>query len=368
MTNLINLQTRLARLSRKLVEIQSYEQTDENIKLAEEIRLAYVAITRARKHLICSTSWWRDGSTSVDPSQIFQDVFAMAQTRGTVLSESQKPDDEASNPTHENPITTLWPRDPLGEKRSDFEAAATLVRSADPLDLEIAAGEMASGDEEINSWVADAQALITEAEQIKRATAQVLLPPRLSTSTLVALHSDPAALALTIRRPMPRPQDEYSRRGTAFHIWIEHYFSVATLFDDDDLDFLDPLEDDQTLESLKETWLTSDWASRTPIAVEVPFEAVLGGVLVRGRIDAVYQIDGKYEVVDWKTGSKKLGKSASVQLAVYRLAWAKLRGVNPADVSAAFHYVPINQTDRPTDLLTETQLIELLDLNLNTNR
>jgi len=37
MSNLINLQTRLARLSRKLVEIQSYEKTDENIKLAEDI-------------------------------------------------------------------------------------------------------------------------------------------------------------------------------------------------------------------------------------------------------------------------------------------------------------------------------------------
>jgi DNA helicase-2/ATP-dependent DNA helicase PcrA len=348
--------------------IESYGKECNAIKLAEEIRLAYVAFTRARKNLICTTSWWRDGSTSVDPSQIFQDVFAMAQSKGTILSECEKPEDGDPNPTHENPVTAMWPRDPLGEKRPDFEAAATLVRSAHALDLELAGSDLTSVDEEINSWVADARALIAEAQERKRETAQVLLPPRLSTSTLVALHSDPAALALTIRRPMPRPQDEYSRRGTAFHLWIERYFNVATLFDDDDLDFLDPLEEDQTLQSLKDAWLESDWASRTPVAVEVPFEAVLAGVLVRGRIDAVYQIDGKYEVVDWKTGSQKLGKSAAVQLAVYRLAWAKLRGIDPRDVSAAFHYVPINQTDRPTDLLSETALIELLDLNLNANR
>jgi len=37
MSNLINLQTRLARLSRRLVEVQASEQTEDNIKLAEDI-------------------------------------------------------------------------------------------------------------------------------------------------------------------------------------------------------------------------------------------------------------------------------------------------------------------------------------------
>ena len=79
-----------------------------------------------------------------------------------------------------------------------------------------------------------------------------------------------------------------------------------------------------------------------------------------GRIDAVYEIDGRYEVIDWKTGSTKLGPSSAVQLAVYRLAWAKLKGIDSAHVSAAFHYVPSGQTDRSADLLTETELIKLL--------
>jgi DNA helicase-2/ATP-dependent DNA helicase PcrA len=159
---------------------------------------------------------------------------------------------------------------------------------------------------------------------------------------------------------MPRPQDEYSRRGTAFHLWIEKHFRAATLFDDDDLDFLDPLEPDQTLEQLKNAWLASDWAPRIPVAVEVPFEAVIGGVLVRGRIDAVYEINGRFEVIDWKTGSTKLGASSAVQLAVYRLAWANLKGIDPSQVSAAFHYVPSGETDRPADLLSHAQLVELL--------
>jgi DNA helicase-2/ATP-dependent DNA helicase PcrA len=92
----------------------------------------------------------------------------------------------------------------------------------------------------------------------------------------------------------------------------------------------------------------------------VPFEAVFGGVLVRGRIDAVYEINGRYEVIDWKTGSTKLGESSAVQLAVYRLAWANLKGIDPTQVSAAFHYVPSGETDRPADLLSHAQLVELL--------
>jgi DNA helicase-2/ATP-dependent DNA helicase PcrA len=49
-----------------------------------------------------------------------------------------------------------------------------------------------------------------------------------------------------------------------------------------------------------------------------------------------------------------------VQLAVYRLAWAKLQSIPVESVSAAFHYVPINRTDRRADLLSEAQLVDLL--------
>ncbi|MEI9906518.1 MAG: PD-(D/E)XK nuclease family protein [Actinomycetota bacterium] len=172
-------------------------------------------------------------------------------------------------------------------------------------------------------------------------------------------------MALSIRRPMPQRQDQYSRRGTEFHGWIEKRFGVSTLFDDEDLEPRDAFEPDQTLNELKEKWLASEWAERTPYAVEVPFETVLAGVLVRGRIDAVYSFQEKdgerFEVVDWKTGSKKLGGAATTQLAVYRLAWAQLHGVEISKVSAAFHYVPTGITDRPADLLDREGLISLLE-------
>ena len=336
-------------------EFGKFSEQCDLLKYGEEIRLAYVAVTRARTHLICTTSRWRDGSKAVEPSEIYEYVaHVVAQNSGIVLADTPHPDDGAINPSSENPLTGTWPRDPLGSRRGAFNAGIELVRNSAEHLLTPESGE------EIQSWVRDTGALVAEFHR-GRAKPEVFLPSRLSVSTLVALHENPAELALSIRRPMPRSQDEYSRRGTVFHVWIEKHFGQGTLFDDDDLEPVDLLEEDQSLAKLKECWLESEWADRQPFAVEVPFETVVSGVLLRGRIDAVYKNGDRYEVIDWKTGSKKLGESAAVQLAVYRLAWAKLEDIDLSLVSAAFHYVPTGITDRRSDLLDEVSLIALLD-------
>jgi DNA helicase-2/ATP-dependent DNA helicase PcrA len=331
-------------------------QCVDHIKMREEMRLAYVAVTRARTHLICTTSWWRDGANSVSPSNIFTLISGAASANGgRLISDVAAPDDDAENPTLENPKTAVWPRDYLGDKRVQFDAAIALVDSSEVHPL------IESQDDEVNSWIMDAHSLITEQRNRASDVVQVALPTRLSTSTLVALHENPHELALNIRRPMPRGQDQYSRRGTAFHLWVERQFTdAATLFGDEYLDYLDPLDDDSKLEDLKAAWLKSSFANRTPARVEVPFETTIAGVLIRGRIDAIYRDGDGFQVVDWKTGSKQLGKSAQVQLAMYRLAWAKLSGCDISKISAAFHYVPTGVTDQPADLLDEAALIALI--------
>ena len=331
-------------------------QCVDHIKMREEMRLAYVAVTRARTHLICTASWWRDGANSVSPSNFFTLIAGAASANGgRLISDVAAPDDDAENPTLENPLTAIWPRDYLGDRRAQFNAAIELVNASNVHPL------VASQDLEVNSWIMDAHSLITEQRNRGSDVVQVSLPTRLSTSTLVALHENPQELALNIRRPMPRGQDQYSRRGTAFHLWVERQFTeAATLFGDEYLDYLDPLEDDSKLEDLKAAWLKSSFADRTPARVEVPFETTIAGVLIRGRIDAIYPDGDGFQVVDWKTGSKQLGKSAQVQLAMYRLAWAKLSGCDISKISAAFHYVPTGVTDQPADLLDEAALVALI--------
>ena len=324
------------------------------IKRREEIRLAYVAVTRAKTHLICTTSVWRSGKDPVPPSDVYTWIHGVAlEENGKILSEIDTPPKGVKNPGEIE--SQEWPYDRLGDRRDQFEEEIELVQSADAHALGT------SDDEEIASWISDAQALIAEIGEKSNSQLTVLLPTKLSTSALVALHANPEELALNIRRPMPRGQDQYSRRGTAFHLWVEKQFSEApTLMGDDYMDYLDPLDDDSKLEDLKKAWLASHWATKVPTHVEVPFETVVAGVLIRGRIDAIYRDGDGYIVVDWKTGSTELGESAAVQLAMYRLAWAKLSGTDISKVKAAFHYVPTGRDHSPANLMSQEELIALI--------
>jgi DNA helicase-2/ATP-dependent DNA helicase PcrA len=162
------------------------------------------------------------------------------------------------------------------------------------------------------------------------------------------------------------PPSPHARRGTAFHAWLEQRFGVVGLLDIDDLPGAadEGAASDDALEELQEAYLASAWAARHPIEVEVPFETVLSGVGVRGRMDAVFRDeDGGFTVVDWKTGALPTDErlpALAVQLAVYRLAWASMAGCELDRVRAAFHYVRQDVTIRPVDLLDADGLRALL--------
>ena len=225
------------------------------------------------------------------------------------------------------------------------------------------------------AWATDTGLLLAErAERRSEAAGAVWLPPRLSVSSLVLMARNPAELAQQIRRPMPRPPAPQARRGTAFHRWLEERFSQQRLIDPDDLlgaadDPADDLADGDAddLAALRDRFEAGEWGNRWPAEVEVPFEMLIAGRPVRGRIDAVFgdAADGKFDVVDWKTGqppgSAAEHQAAAVQLAAYRLAWAQLAGVRTAQVRAAFYYVRQDLTLRPADLLDEAGLAALIE-------
>jgi DNA helicase-2/ATP-dependent DNA helicase PcrA len=155
--------------------------------------------------------------------------------------------------------------------------------------------------------------------------------------------------------------------GTAFHEWVQRYFQAEKLFDLDDLPgAVDADRQDRgELEELQAAFALSPWAARTPLDVEVPFDMMIGGRVVRGRIDAVFtDDDGGVTVVDWKTGEPPSTREElqhnSIQLAVYRLAWARLQGCPLSSVRAAFHYVRSGRTVVPEELPDATSLATLL--------
>lgn len=193
------------------------------------------------------------------------------------------------------------------------------------------------------------------------------LPNQLSVSGLVELARDPVGARQRLVHRLPTRPDPHAQLGNIFHTWVQQFYGAELLFDLGDLPGAADSDVGQVedLAPLQEAFAGSPWAARTPIAVEVPFEMPVGDTVVRGRIDAVFEDpDGGATVVDWKTGEPPRGpeamRQAAVQLAVYRMAWAALRGCPESSVRTAFHYVRTGVTVIPDELPDGMALAELL--------
>lgn len=364
----------------------------------EERRLLYVALTRARRSLhVVGATWGASTIKPRAPSAFLLELRALAEGdardegythggAGAAIRVSEWADSSVhlENPLMGEVASGLWPFDPLGSRRADVAAGADLVRAAiatlaaNPVatiaPAALAMFEVAPEPDENDrpaQWGRDIDVLLRERAALRAPAGdiEVPVPDQLSVSQLVTLRADPAQLARQIRRPMPSKPAPLARRGTAFHLWLERRWSMAPLVDIDELPGSadpDPAEDTD-LDALRESFERSEWAARQPHEVEVPFDTVIGGVVVRGRIDAVFrEPDGssvQWTVVDWKTGAKPFAAAAdaaAIQLAAYRLAWADLQGIDPDLVEAAFHYVRSNETVRIIEPLTAADLGVLL--------
>jgi DNA helicase-2/ATP-dependent DNA helicase PcrA len=347
--------------------LEDYVAEWKDFGLAEEIRLGYVAVTRAKHLLLCSGSWWRDGKTACGPSSLLLAVKeACERGAGVVDTWAPPPEDDAENPALAEWPVGVWPTDPLSSgRRRALTAAAELVAGTEPHPLT----ERTLGAEEdplVADWLRDADLLLRERAEHARGVVDVPLPAHLSVSALVALRRDPAELARRLRRPMPAAPAPLARRGTKFHAWLEERFGTSRLIDLDELPGSGDAAaaPDEALTALQQAFLRSEWAERQPVDVEAPFETPLGPLTLRGRIDAVYGTpDGGYEVIDWKTGpvpgAAELS-AAAVQLAAYRIGWSRLTGVPVERVSAGFHHVAAGVTLRPVDLLDESGLLAVV--------
>ena len=368
--------------------------------MAEERRLAYVAATRAAFLLGCCGHWWSDGPSRLGPSRFLLEVRAACEDgAGEVDHWHPEPAPDAVNPALAEPASAAWPATiAAGQRYEAVRAAGKLVDAAiraaaarnrapavtgdaagaagSPVQTPAVADRPVEADdphrELIAAWARDTDLLLAEREQ-RQAGPEVLvgLPRRLAVSALVTMARDPAELAQQVRRPMPRPPAPKATRGTVFHEWLEQRYGQAQLIDADELpgaaDDDAATGADPELAELKAAFEAGAWANRWPAEVEVGFETLIGGRMIRGRIDAVFADDpgGGFDVVDWKTGrqpgSASEKQAVAVQLAAYRLAWAALAGVDVGHVRAAFYYVRDDATVRPADLLDGPGLAALVE-------
>ncbi len=314
----------------------------------EERRLAYVALTRARSTLLVSGYAWdtTEGSRA-------NRRRTCATLRGHVEPDEWfVPAPDATNPRTVEPVTASWPPDPLGVapgtafgRRAAVEAGAALVRDAAGGAARPRHARRSRGDADGAGTGATPRAAAAgrttstccSAERERLAprvdASRSTLPAQLSVSQLVELRARPGASSRSrcavrcrARRRRGRAAAPRSTPGSS-SAGRRRRCSTSTSCPAPPTNRRRRRLAD--LAELRAAFERSAWAQRTPAEVEVPFEMTVGGRVVRGRMDAVFtEADGSWLVVDWKTGpltDRCRAAAAAVQLAAYRLAWARLR-------------------------------------------
>ncbi|MFF0343810.1 UvrD-helicase domain-containing protein [Kribbella sp. NPDC004875] len=340
----------------------------KDMNALEERRLGYVAFTRAKDLLVATGHWW--GPTQKrprGPSSYLETLKKHAGER--VIAWAEQPELTAENPELAEQTQAAWPT-PYDmesyQRRLDSAALVQLSRTEGP---SVEAEESLLLDEQatVARWDSEIERLLSEARESRsRKAYDVTLPAALSATQVMRLAKDPDGLAAELARPMPRKPNRAARFGTRFHAWVESYFGQQLLLDPDDLPGAadEDIVDDTDLTDLMDAFRDGPFGETTPYEIEAPFALSLEGRVIRGRIDAVYQVvrpDGSrgYDVIDWKTTR---GETADpLQLAIYRVAWSELLNIPLTHITAGFYYVRTGDIVRPDNLPDKQQLTRILN-------
>ena len=316
------------------------------LKELESDRLAYVAFTRAKDSLIITSSWW--GFTQKKPRgphpylRTLHDHFAGLDVHIPIwVTEAgdEKPETTTSD------VEFTWPEPVPQSIVSALQSQAHFVNSE---------GTGADLDQ-VRIWRESLKRLREESDRMGAQERLVPLPSSVGASTLLRAMRDPVELAKDLARPMPRRSSPLATRGTEVHALIESHYSPKSLFDWDVLDEDPASEISGDIAELKRVFLESRFAKLTPLAVEQPFTLSVGGMPVTGYIDAVFNIDGRPLIVDWKTGSS--ANINPMQLALYRLAWARIQKIDWRNIDTCFFMLSTGEEVHPD---TDKEIQELL--------
>jgi DNA helicase-2/ATP-dependent DNA helicase PcrA len=293
-------------------------------RLSEERRLMYVAASRARSEVLFSGAFWKPSIKSArQPSEFLLEI---AELFSEELPDQSKFDE---NPYQLQPTVERWP----SGYESPYKTVAEQVLAAKPSEL----GEL--------------RLLLTERELRMQPTA-VQLPRRLSASALTRLLTEGEALLASLKRPMPGLAGEQAALGSEFHAALEHGFT-------EDLGgaFQELADRRPELEPLIANFNQSEFANQTPRFVEQGVELVIADLVVVCKLDAVFENEGGYHIVDWKTGADaSVTEGYRLQLSLYRAALANWLGVGLEKISASLYFVATDQLLTPENLLGPEQL------------
>lgn len=294
----------------------------ENAYRAERRRVRYVAITRAAESLMLSGSFYN--STGTDPSP--PDSWWMELEEGGHITPHDPGICTETNPNLDDAVVATWPSNPFGSTAYEMIARTSAKRVTD------------ANAEETTAYDTEITRLLDESRAEQTAT----IPIRIPASRYAEWSTNLDAVREGNRRPVPSKPFAAARVGNEVHIWIERGApgeDALDLTDNSD----DVIEPDTTIDAIKQTYLASRWRDADCLHKEIEILLPQGKHIIVCKIDAVYEIDGRLTIVDWKTGAKPTTEAEkdakAMQIVLYRRALAALTGTSAADIDCYLFYL-----------------------------
>ncbi|MGI9648206.1 MAG: ATP-dependent DNA helicase [Acidimicrobiia bacterium] len=292
----------------------------------QEWRTAYVAATRARHRLVVTGAYWYGQKKPKDPSELFDLVAGLADVVPYVRC-----DDPGDRPSTAAPTTSGPAPDP---HFTDGWAAALRKAIADPDWAAAQAADRQAYDDHVDQLSLTMDSL-PEPEEEPGSTASST-----SVSGLVTYAGCPKRFFWSEVDRLPRRPAPWLKRGVELHRKIElHNRGVLPLelAEDETYDFAP--DEAMPAADAYSTFQQSRFASDRPRWIEVPF-SLSGSIRIRGRIDAIYDREGAWEVVDFKSGRHRPDPTRVVQLQAYAIAVDEgaLAGESPDSLAVTFAY------------------------------
>jgi DNA helicase-2/ATP-dependent DNA helicase PcrA len=300
-----------------------------------EWRVAYVAATRARKTLIVTGSYWYGLPEPTTNAKAPSELFDLVEQHPVSRNEGHV--DQPPRPPLLRFAAGGVSPDPLFDDGWD---GAIRMAAHD----EAAVEEMARAHDVSGSFRERIEALTQTLFDLD-AAGSITPPPEkarvVSVTGLVTYAQCPKRFFWSEIDPLPRRRNPAAVAGTDLHRRIELHQRGQVPFDDLEPGLYDAMDEADGTGGFK-AFLDSRFASRQAALVEAPFILrTESGYDVRGRIDAIYEQDGDWEIVDFKSGRRKDDPARMVQLQAYAIAADRYDfGIDrPAEIEVSFAYL-----------------------------
>jgi DNA helicase-2/ATP-dependent DNA helicase PcrA len=319
---------------------EQFRADNKEHQLREEYRLIYVAITRTKQALLLTGSYWKPGNSgSRKPSRFLEQLAGEGFQFPEINSQA--------NPLDLEPKTASWPLDPVGEQYASVleDAAQKVNQASEQLANSITDSKRSGVQEEIDL-------LLKEQDDRIARLSVVELPVRIPASRFKEFVNDVDAMAAKYLRPTPSKPYRATRTGTLFHSWVEEFL----------ISEIDQVAS-ASVSELAEVFKSSRFANLKDSEIELEINLTHGVNTFVCKLDAVFKIGDRFEIVDWKTGSRPETKEQEqemiLQLALYRFAYSKLRNVRVEQIDVCFYFVAENTELKPAVVPGPEELMNL---------